>query len=123
REEIALRIASLEPDKYTRAGAAIRHASAALMARNVRHRLLLMLSDGKPNDIDDYEGRYGVEDMRRAVIEARLQGIFPFCLTIDRQMGSYLPAIFGQHHYALLQKPQMLPTALVGWLAKLVKAG
>lgn len=123
REEIALRIASLEPDKYTRAGAAIRHASAALMARNVRHRLLLMLSDGKPNDIDDYEGRYGVEDMRRAVIEARMQGIFPFCLTIDRQMGSYLPAIFGQHHYALLQKPQMLPTALVGWLAKLVKAG
>jgi len=123
REEIALRIASLEPEKYTRAGAAIRHASAALMARNVSHRLLLMLSDGKPNDIDDYEGRYGVEDMRRAVIEARMQGIFPFCITIDRQMGSYLPGIFGQHHYALLQKPQMLPTALVGWLAKLVKAG
>jgi nitric oxide reductase NorD protein len=122
REEVALRIASLEPEKYTRAGAAIRHASSKLMARNSRHRLLLMLSDGKPNDVDEYEGRYGVEDMRRAVIEARLQGIFPFCLTIDRQMGSYLPGVFGQHHYALLQRPQMLPTALVGWLAKLIKA-
>jgi nitric oxide reductase NorD protein len=121
REAIAQRIASLEPEKYTRAGAAIRHASAALMNRSARHRLLLMMSDGKPNDMDEYEGRYGVEDMRRAVIEARLQGIFPFCLTIDRHMGSYLPGIFGQHHYAMLQKPQMLPTALVGWLAKLVK--
>jgi nitric oxide reductase NorD protein len=123
RDAIALRIASLEPENYTRAGAAIRHASAALMARNVRHRLLLMLSDGKPNDMDEYEGRYGVEDMRRAVIEARLQGIFPFCLTIDRQMGGYLPGVFGQHHYAMLQTPQMLPTALVGWLAKLIKTG
>jgi nitric oxide reductase NorD protein len=122
-QEIALRVAGLEPERYTRAGAAIRHASAALMARNTHHRLLLMLSDGKPNDVDEYEGRYGVEDMRRAVAEARLQGVFPFCVTIDRQMGSYLPGIFGQHHYALLQNPQMLPTALVGWLARLVKAG
>ncbi|HEU4487061.1 MAG TPA: hypothetical protein VFR96_16385 [Povalibacter sp.] len=122
-QEIALRVAGLEPERYTRAGAAIRHASAALLARNTQHRLLLMLSDGKPNDVDEYEGRYGVEDMRRAVTEARVQGIFPFCVTIDRQMGSYLPGIFGQHHYALLQNPQMLPTALVGWLARLVKAG
>ena len=61
------------------------------MRQPARHRLLLLLSDGKPNDVDDYEGRYGVEDMRQAVTEARLQGIIPFCLTVDRQAANYLP--------------------------------
>jgi hypothetical protein len=46
-----------------------------------------MISDGKPNDVDQYDGRYGVEDLRQAVIEARLQGISPFCLTIDHVMA------------------------------------
>ena len=49
------------------------------MRQPAAHRLLLLLSDGKPNDIDAYEGRYGLEDMRQAVTEARLQGIAPFC--------------------------------------------
>ncbi|MGV3655739.1 MAG: nitric oxide reductase activation protein NorD [Noviherbaspirillum sp.] len=117
---VARRIAALEPEHYTRTGAALRHASAALMRQAARHRLLLLLSDGKPNDIDDYEGRYGVEDMRQAVVEARLQGIHPFCLTIDRQAASYLPAVFGAHHYALLPRPQALPAALLEWMKRLV---
>src|SRR5690606_21025983 len=100
--ETARRIAGLEPERYTRAGAAIRHATALLMRRRAQHRLLLLLSDGKPNDVDEYEGRYGAEDMRQAVTEAKLQGISPFCLTIDRHAASYLPRVFGAHHYALL---------------------
>src|SRR5690606_7003185 len=64
--EVARRIAGLEPERYTRAGAAIRHASAMLMREAVQHRLLLILSDGKPNDMDEYDGRYGVEDMRQS---------------------------------------------------------
>lgn len=118
--EIALRISALAPEHYTRAGAAIRHATAELMKQPAAHRLLLLLSDGKPNDKDNYEGRYGVEDMRQAVTEASLQGIFPFCLTIDRQAGSYLPRVFGAHQYALLSKPQLLPTVLLDWLKRLV---
>ena len=117
---VAQRIAALEPEHYTRAGAAIRHASTLLMRQHSEHRLLLMLSDGKPNDIDDYEGRYGVEDMRQAITEARLQGIAPFCLTVDRQGASYLPAVFGPHGYALLQRPEMLPASLLEWLRRLV---
>lgn len=120
--DIALRIAGLEPENYTRAGAALRHASAQLMAQGAEHKLLILLSDGRPNDVDQYDGRYGVEDLRQAVTEARLQGISPFCLTIDRHAANYLPAVFGEHAYALLQRAELLPGVLLGWLRKLVAA-
>lgn len=121
--EVALRIAALEPQYYTRTGAALRHASAQLMQEPAEHRLLLLLSDGKPNDADVYEGRYGVEDTRRAVEEARVQGVHPFCLTIDRQAASYLPKIFGHGQFALLTRPQELPTVLLDWMRRLVAGG
>lgn len=117
---VALRIAGLEPENYTRAGAAVRHASNLLMQQNAQHRLLLVLSDGKPNDVDHYEGRYGAEDLRQAVTEAKLQGISPFCLTIDRQAANYLPFVFGASQYALLPKPELLPTVLLQWLRRLL---
>lgn len=119
-DDIALRIAALEPERYTRAGAAIRHATAHLMRCAADHRLLLLLSDGKPNDVDEYEGRYGLEDMQRAVGEAKLQGIFPFCLTIDRQASGYLPRVFGPNQYALLPRPELLPTVLLDWMRRLL---
>lgn len=120
--EVGRRIAALEPERYTRAGAALRHASTLLMREAATHRLLLLLSDGKPNDVDQYEGRYGVEDMRQAVTEAKLQGIYPFCLTIDRQAPNYLPAIFGSRQYALLHRPELLPGVLLDWIKRLVSA-
>lgn len=118
--EVALRIAGLEPENYTRAGAAIRHATALLMRQPAEHRLLMMLSDGKPNDADRYDGRFGVEDMRQSVIEASLQGIFPFCLTVDRQAPGYLPKVFGPNHYALLSAPERLPLVLLDWTRRLL---
>jgi nitric oxide reductase NorD protein len=121
-DEVGRRIAALEPERYTRAGAALRHASTLLMREAATHRLLLLLSDGKPNDVDQYEGRYGVEDMRQAVTEAKLQGIYPFCLTIDRQAANYLPAVFGSRQYALLHRPELLPSVLLDWIRRLVSA-
>ena len=115
------RIAALEPDRYTRIGAALRHATALLMRKPARHRLLLVLSDGKPNDIDRYEGRYGVEDARQSVAEARLQGLHPFCVTVDRHAPAYMPRIFGSGGYAALHHPEHLPTVLVDVLRRLVK--
>lgn len=119
REEVSRRIAALEPERYTRVGAALRHVTAMLMREPARHRLLLLLSDGKPNDVDHYEGRYGVEDMRQAVTEAKLQGIFPFCLTVDRTAAAYLPGVFGANQYALLPRPELLPTVLLDWIRRL----
>jgi hypothetical protein len=112
--------AALEPNGYTRTGAAIRHTSTLLGAQRTRYRLLLMLSDGKPNDVDEYEGRYGIEDSRQAVSEARIQGIVPFCLTVDREAPAYLPSIFGASGYTLLRRPELLPAVLVDTVRKLV---
>lgn len=116
------RIAALEPDRYTRIGAAVRHATAQLLRKPARHRLLLALSDGKPNDVDRYEGTYGVEDARQAVAEARLQGLHPFCVTVDRHAPAYMPRIFGAGGYAALHHPEHLPSVLVDVLRRLVKA-
>jgi nitric oxide reductase NorD protein len=75
-------------------------------------RLLLLLSDGKPHDIDLYEGRYGIEDTRMSLIEARRVGVRPFCVTIDREGASYLPHLFGPAGYTVLRNPEELPARL-----------
>jgi nitric oxide reductase NorD protein len=116
------RIAALEPEGYTRAGAAIRHAAALLARQPAAHRLLLIISDGKPNDVDAYEGLSGVEDTRQAIIETRGQGVYPFCLTIDRQGQEYLGRIFGEAGHTVLRNPQQLPLALLKVVKHLVQS-
>ena len=115
------RIAALEPDRYTRTGTAIRHATVALAREKAQHRLLLILSDGKPNDVDVYEGRYGIEDARQAVAEARLQGLHPFCITVDREAPVYISRIFGPGAYAVLRHARTLPLVLIDVVRRLVK--
>ncbi|MDD1017097.1 nitric oxide reductase activation protein NorD [Pseudomonas rubra] len=105
-------IQGLTPGYYTRMGAAIRQASQVLGKCKQRRKLLLLLTDGKPNDLDLYEGRYGVEDTREAVREARRMGLTPFCITIDREAGAYLPYMFGSNGYSLIRQPEQLPLRL-----------
>ena len=93
--DIRGRLAALKPGFYTRMGAAIRHSAAILSTQKSARRLLLILTDGKPNDLDKYEGRYGIEDTRVAIQEARRLGLTPFCVTIDEEAGDYLPHLFG----------------------------
>jgi nitric oxide reductase NorD protein len=113
-------IAALEPDGFTRMGAAIRHATTVLERAHARHRLMLVLSDGKPNDVDRYEGRYGIEDTRMAVLEARAAGIATFCVTVDRQASSYLPRIFQRSGFMLVPRATALPGALLGALRRML---
>ena len=108
------RIAALAPQGNTRLGAALRHATALLSHEPAGHRLLLIISDGRPNDIGRYEEAYGVEDSRQAINEARAKGVFPFCLTVDREGAEYLPRIFGEAGHTILRHPDQLPVALVG---------
>lgn len=113
------RIAAIKPGYYTRMGAAVRRAVQLLQRQPQQHRLLLLLTDGKPHDIDHYEGRYGIEDTRKALSEAREAGIKPFCLTIDRQGASYLPHLFGPGGYTIVRRPEMLPERLPMMYAQL----
>ena len=109
---VEARIAALKPGYYTRIGAAIRHAAAGLKARPDRRKLLLVLTDGKPNDIDHYEGRFAMEDTRMAVIEARRAGICVFAVTVDRESRAYIPHLFGRNGHAIVSRLDRLPAAL-----------
>ena len=109
---VEARIAALKPGYYTRIGTAIRHAVAGLKARPDRRKLLLVLTDGKPNDIDHYEGRFAMEDTRMAVIEARRAGICVFAVTVDRESRAYIPHLFGRNGHAVVSRLDRLPAAL-----------
>lgn len=106
------RISAIKPGFYTRMGAAIRQASEILSKQPASQQLLLLLTDGKPNDLDKYDGRYGIEDTRMALIEARRRGLQPFCVTIDEKAGDYLPYMFGADNYVVIRKPSELPREL-----------
>ena len=107
-EPARARVGAVKPGYYTRMGAALRYATLRLAERPERQRLLLILTDGKPNDLDVYEGRYGLEDTRHAVQSAREAGLTPFCVTIDEAAHDYLPMLFGQQGYALVHRPRDL---------------
>ena len=115
------RIAALDSDRYTRLGAPIRHVTSMLCREPAARRLLLVLSDGKPNDVDLYEGRYGVEDSRQSVAEARRQGVVVFCLTVDREAPRYAPRIFGNAGFAVLHRAEQLPCVLIDVLRQLIR--
>ena len=115
------RIAAVKPGYYTRMGTAIRHASALLARQPSHQRLLLLLTDGKPNDLDQYEGRYGIEDTRQALSAARKHGIQPFCVTVDAKAGSYLSHLFGVGGYVVIRKPSELPRQLPALYAQITR--
>jgi nitric oxide reductase NorD protein len=103
------RIQALKPGYYTRIGAAVRHAVTRLDQWPHHHRLLLLLTDGKPNDMDHYEGRYAIEDTRMAIREARKAGIKVFGVTVDEQARDYFPYLFGRGAYAIFPHIARLP--------------
>ena len=106
------RIAGLMPGHYTRLGAAVRHASEGLASRPRQRRLLLVLTDGKPNDLDHYEGRHGVEDTHMAVREARRKGQSVFGVTIDAKAQASFARIFGPGGFVVVPNPEKLTAAL-----------
>ena len=106
------RISSLKPGFYTRLGAAMRHTSSELAKQHHKRKLLLVITDGKPNDLDHYEGRHGIEDTRMAVREARRAGQSVYGVTIDKTGKSWFPRLFGQGGFAVIPHPDKLTQAL-----------
>ncbi len=110
--KINRRIQALKPGHYTRIGAALRHVTKRLAERPNRQKLVILLSDGKPNDMDHYEGRYGIEDTRKAVLEARKKGLAVFGVTVDAEARDYFPTLFGRGGYAIFPHIGRLTIAL-----------
>ena len=103
------RISSIEPQDYTRMGAAIRHLSKLLSRVEAKTKVLITLSDGRPDDQDGYRGAYGIEDTRRALIESKFLGIHPFCITIDEGAADYLQHMYGPVNFTIVDQVDKLP--------------
>lgn len=109
------KIGAAEPSGYTRIGPALRHAGARLDKVDASNKWVILLSDGKPNDFDKYEGQHGIHDIKQALRELNERQINTYALAIEVQAKYYLPQMFGQNHYQVLATP----TDLIHSLAKL----
>jgi nitric oxide reductase NorD protein len=109
-DNVKRRICGIEPREYTRMGAPIRHLVTKLHEVEARTKLLITLSDGKPDDYEpEYRGEYGIEDTRMALYEARREGVHAYCITIDREGKDYLPHMYGAANYTVIDRVEKLP--------------
>ncbi|MBS1782498.1 MAG: VWA domain-containing protein [Bacteroidetes bacterium] len=113
------KVGSIEPEGYTRIGAALRHAGAQIMNRTADNKWIILLSDGKPNDYDRYEGRYGMLDVKQALRELNEHRINTYALAIENSARYYLPQMFGPNHYDILSNTTDLFKATISLFSKL----
>lgn len=107
------KVGAVEPSGYTRIGSALRHSGALLDKRDSKNKWVILISDGKPNDYDKYEGSYGVNDIKQALRELNERNINSYALAIEAQAKYYLPQMFGKNHYQILTTPIELLKSLV----------
>jgi nitric oxide reductase NorD protein len=105
-------IGAVEPKGYTRIGPALRHSKSLISNRQMQNKWVILLSDGKPNDYDKYEGRYGIADVKQALREMHEYHINSYAIAIESTAKYYLPQMFGQNHYNILSHPEMLLNSL-----------
>jgi nitric oxide reductase NorD protein len=110
--DVIANICALKPGHYTRLGAAIRHTSAMLAEQSAARKLLIVLTDGKPNDLDHYEGQHGIVDSHMAVREVRRSGQSLHGVIIDEDGQDWFARIFGRGGFSLLPNPASLTRAL-----------
>ncbi|REJ77308.1 MAG: VWA domain-containing protein [Acidobacteria bacterium] len=111
-DDIERRIGGITFQNNTRLGAAIRHASAKLQGQESRTKLLIILTDGRPYDHDYGDAKYAKEDVREALTEAKIGGIIPFCITIDRDSEQELKDLYGEVGYTIIDDVLLLPEKL-----------
>ncbi len=102
----------------TRMGAALRHAGTRLTTQVAEKRILLLVTDGEPSDIDVADKDYLVEDAAQAVHALNAKGITVFCLTLDKGAGTYVKKIFGERNFLIVDKALTLPAQLARALTR-----
>jgi hypothetical protein len=111
-DDVKMRFEGIKPIAQTRLGAAIRHANRLLGRQNSLIRLLVLLSDGRPYDIDYGDMDYAVEDTKMALWEGRTRGITSYCITVDKKSRDYLPHMYGEANYTIIENIDALPISL-----------
>lgn len=121
-QSLKSKISDIRPDGFTRIGPAIRHGKSILEKRNEKHKMLIILTDGRPTDYDRYEGVYGLGDVKKAISECESIGIVPFALAVDPSSKQFLPHLFGQNNYQILHSVEKLPETLTKLYIRISKA-
>ncbi len=111
-DSVRARLAGMKGQLSTRMGAAIRHAGSFLRYRRVSRKLILLVTDGEPHDIDVHDKSYLMFDAKHAVDEQTRYGIATFCLSLDPKADDYVTRIFGKRNYFVLDKVSALPKKL-----------
>ena len=115
-ERVKRRIDKIAPVRSTRMGPAIRHATSKLDMQDSKVRILFLVSDGRPQDHgygrDRTEKEYAIHDTHTALVEAKRDGIVPFCLTVDRYGHDYLKQMCQDMAYAVVPDIESLPSRI-----------
>ncbi len=120
-QEAKARLAGMTGQLSTRMGAAMRHAAQHLLKQPERKKLLLVVTDGEPADIDERDPQHLRFDSKKAVEELYSHGVLSYCLTLDRQADDYVKRIFGQNNYTIIDHIERLPEQLPLLFANLTK--
>ncbi len=120
-DEVKSRLAGMQGGYSTRMGAALRHAGEKLMQRGEKNKLILLITDGEPADIDERDPQYLRMDTKKAVEELRRKGILTYCLTLDPHADMYVSRIFGATNYTVVDNINRLPEKLPTLFASLTK--
>lgn len=118
-DEAKSRLAGMTGGLSTRMGAAMRHAGRLLMKQPERRKLLLLVTDGEPADIDERDPQHLRHDTKKAVEELYTQGVLTYCLTLDPNADSYVKRIFGANNYTVVDNVDRLPEKLPTLFASL----
>jgi hypothetical protein len=120
-DEAKARLAGMKGGLSTRMGAAMRHAGQHLLKQPERKKLLLIVTDGEPADIDERDPQHLRYDTKKAVEELYTKGIMSYCLTLDPNADNYVKRIFGNNNYTVIDHVQRLPEKLPMLFASLTK--
>lgn len=116
------RIEEHESGLSTRMGSAIRHATELLQHEQEENKVLLLVTDGAPSDIDVLDDEYLIEDARHAVMDASLRNVGAFCVTLDRLGKPYVRRIFGKRRYLIVDNPSALSRHLTNAFARMINS-
>lgn len=119
-DKVKSRLAAMQACYSTRMGAAMRHAAHYLKHQPAEKKLMLILTDGEPSDIDNHDERLLIEDTRQAVRELDREGIFSYCINLDPQADAYVADIFG-NQYTIIDHVSRLPERLPELFISLTK--